>query len=90
MVHNKKKQNDEEIEHCISKVTLGMIDKAPTLFTKSVLEYLSTDFEDCEKKILPGTLQPMNDDVHLQEKLFRLRYIIQYWEIGPETKFDEV
>jgi hypothetical protein len=77
-------------EHSNSKVILEMIAKAPIFFNKSVLEYLGTEFEDSEKKILPRTLNEMNDDVLLQEKLFRLRYIIQYWELGPETKFDDV
>jgi len=54
-----------------------------------MLEYLCTDWEDEEKNVLPNTLEPLCDDLDLKQKLFRLRYVLHYWEVGPETKFDD-
>jgi len=52
--------------------------KAPKLLNNKALEYLSTDYDEQEKKKLPETLEPMNEFVDLQEKLFRLKYMLQY------------
>lgn len=63
---------------------------APRVLNESVLGYLNTGWEDNEKKHLPKSLNPKDDFVGTQERLFRLRYLINYWEIGPETKFEDV
>jgi len=63
---------------------------APRVLNESVLGYLNTGWEDNEKKHLPKSLNPKDDFVGTQERLFRLRYLINYWEIGPETKLEDV
>jgi len=89
LTHIEKKENDEERKYCRLKLIQEMSAKAPRLLNNKVLQYLSTDWEEDEKKKLPETLEPMNEWVCLQEKLLRLRYIVHNWEIGPETEFDD-
>jgi len=89
LIQIEKKENDEERKYCRLKLIQEMSAKAPRLLNNKVLQYLSTDWEEDEKKKLPETLEPMNEWVCLQEKLLRLRYIVHNWEIGPETEFDD-
>merc|ERR1719173_290137 len=59
---------------------------APKFLTKEALKYLQTNWEDEGK--LPESLEVLKKDTYLQmqEKLFRVKYMIQFWDIGPETK----
>jgi len=88
-IQNKKQGNEMCKDDDCPRKALQLVELDPRFRKKTMLEYLCTDWEDEEKNVLPNTLEPLCDDLDLAQKLFRLRYILHYWQVGPETKFDD-
>lgn len=90
---NVDKEEDKEDEKqeptkrsASTNLSRELIARAPKFLTKAALKYLQSDWEDESK--LPENIRRLVKDnyVVMQEKLFRLKYLIQFWDIGPETK----